>query len=69
MNECTCQKTEIDWGAINAEREDRVEVDVSRDDVVRMVGIIVPPLWAAGLRAVATQAAHAAINRLTGRLD
>lgn len=60
---------EIDWDSINRERGDRIEVDVSREDVQRVVDTVVPRLVAAGLSLVATHAAHAAINRLTGRLD
>lgn len=66
---CNCQTQEIDWDSINRERNDRVEVDVSRDDVMRVIDAVVPRLVAAGLSAVATEAATTAMRRLTGRLD
>lgn len=66
---CACQKQNIDWSAINRELDDRVEVDVSQDDVNRVIDAVVPSLVAAALGVVATQAATAAMNRLTGRLD
>lgn len=72
MNECTCQKPEIDWGAINAEREDRVEVDVSVEDVRRVITRMMPALregMRAALKVQAQVVTQAAINRMTGRLD
>lgn len=60
--------TLLDWDAINA----GPEVDVSPQDVLRAVEALVPALregLRAGIKMQAQLAAHAAICRLTGRLD
>ncbi len=63
------EKQEIDWGRINDELENRVEVDVSTADVVRVIDLVVPPLVSAALGVVVSEAANRAFCRLTGRLD
>lgn len=62
-------KSEIDWDRIELPS---AEVNVSTDDVNRVLSAFAPALQAgvvSGLRVMARQAATSAINRMTGRLD
>jgi len=67
-------RREIDWRAINSElasRADRaeVEVDISRADVRAILEAVVPSVTRMALRAMAGEAARAAVNHHAGRLD
>ncbi|MBK9949207.1 MAG: HK97 family phage prohead protease [Nitrospira sp.] len=71
MNHCACN-SEIDWAALARTASNKVEVDVSKDDVRRVINHLMPVFregLTAGLKVQAQLAAHAAMCRMTGRLD
>jgi HK97 family phage prohead protease len=66
------RKSEIDWDAVNGELANKAEVDWDTKEVDRVLASFVPAFRLAlhaGIRLQAKEAAHAAICRMTGRLD
>lgn len=66
------EELEIDWASINRSLESCVEVNVTSEDVRRVVNYHMPAMkegLRAGLRLQAQLVAEAAIRRLTGRVD
>ena len=68
MNSCACQKTAIDWSAINRSAS-RNEVNLDSRAVQVAIARVVPELVARSIAGLAAVGAEAAMNKLTGRLD